>query len=357
MAVFFLAASPSSRIRIPQSRYRRLEIICAELNTDYRLPRGTQDHIYKEVAEKLRAEGIEISKGQFDLDREILQAAYRWLNAGSSEEQEKVYKASKRAKAVLDCLIKDVLLRWGDFKLGGIASGPVPTAAQKPPCIRLEDLEAGKELAQIISELIFRLEAVLGENERLKTELQDHQQCGKRAADDQAYIKLVEEEIERLEARIRGALEGIRRAHSDTLEDIAQQHPELPQLTLIAQEMKSGVGRREREAKRLLSLLPVSFTWQNEKVYEGRFLDLLADLTLPEQEQIVKQVEMLIREGSLYASLHTRKTEMKLPHTPVRAFTSRGSDDLRFTWSKEGNTITIYWLFRKGDSRVRYSEH
>jgi hypothetical protein len=66
-------------------------------------------------------------------------------------------------------------------------------------------------------------------------------------------------------------------------------------------------------------------------------------------------MEILSREGGEYPSLQTRKFKSRLPHSPRECLVSHGADDLRFSWKKNGD-ITVYWLYRKGDSRVRESE-
>jgi hypothetical protein len=60
-------------------------------------------------------------------------------------------------------------------------------------------------------------------------------------------------------------------------------------------------------------------------------------------------------QGHEYTSLHTRKSRMRLPNSPLGCLVSRGADDLRFTWTKNG-AVTVHWLYRKGDSRVRQKE-
>lgn len=104
--------------------------------------------------------------------------------------------------------------------------------------------------------------------------------------------------------------------------------------------------------------LPQTFSWANDSgtiEYKQHFLRALVLLSKDEREQVVGQLGYLASQGPEYASLHMRKSKIRMPYTPENCMVSRGADDLRFTWKKNGS-ITVYWLYRKGDSRVRQSE-
>jgi len=101
--------------------------------------------------------------------------------------------------------------------------------------------------------------------------------------------------------------------------------------------------------------LPKTFQWPNDSgriEYEQHFFDAFWGLTAEEQRRVIDQLHTLATQGPEYPSLHTRKPEMRLPHSPLGCLVSRGAQELRFTWAKNA-TIVVCWLYRKGDSRVR----
>lgn len=197
--------------------------------------------------------------------------------------------------------------------------------------------------------------ALTEENARLKTE---NAALAERLRESEAYAAYAETENADLEDRLRGAEERIADLHSETLEQIADLHPELPQLYAVVQDMRSHGSRRHEKMMALQKTLPRKFSWASESgdiEYKPAFLRALVDLRPEEQHQICEQLGVLANHGWEYASLQSRKNIQRFPFTPSGCFTSRGADDLRFTWTKNGALI-VHWVYRKGDRRVKQKE-
>lgn len=227
---------------------------------------------------------------------------------------------------------------------------------------RLSELGAGEELLNSLDGLWPALEAVFEENRILKEELtKAAEECAGirgEAQVAQEFITLLEGDNEALEGRLRAAQESLRHAHSTTIEDIASQYPDVPQLFNLAQQLKQRKAKGREELQTLAARLPKSFTWSSERgtiSYMPRFLHLLADISLDDQERFIRQLETLANQGKDYSSLYTRKYDFRVPFTPCPCFGSRGTDEWRFFWTKDGG-VTVHWRGRKGDTRLRQSE-
>ncbi len=372
MAVYFLEKSPTYKQQTSPEIYRRREVVAQFMQDNYKVRKFADEETLQQVVAKLSEDKIEITKSTYQADKVLLRTAYLWLVATNETEKERLAGVNSPSAVVgLNCLRKDGILSWEQLGYGSpkeeadAEEEEVVTVPVTPPRLKLADFQAGQNVLATFSELVSGLEDMLAENEALKCEVTrltvEAEPLKNRAADDQRYIELVESELTTFENKVRELREAVRKAqssaHADTLETIAEQHPEIPQLTIIVQKLREVRGRQDKTAE-LIVRLPTSFTWLNDKgviEYRDQFLKALEGLRVEEQEQVVGQLVMLATQGPEYASLHTRKTAIRLPYSPPDCLVSRGADDLRFSWKKNGH-ITVYWLFRKGDSRVRYSE-
>lgn len=360
MALYFLQFSAAYREASDPAIFRRRAVVAAHLKDNYKAGRNRDDEVFQAVKTELEKEGIAIERQEYINEKNALRSLYLWLNADSDEERAK----SGATMIITGHLERDGITSWDKvLELAGIKgetaqARPTPTEVR----VRLRDSQAGQEVADLLGELMPHLEAMLEENEHLKqAALQASEEATplrQQLDDANALIELLEADSVSLEERLAATRESLRRAHSATIEEIAAEHPEIPQLTTIAQQLKSGSGRRQEELKKMLGRLPKEFNWGNDRggiTYQEPFRKALVGLEPSEQEQVIRQLEAFATQGAEYTSLHTRKNEMRLPFSPAGCFTSRGADDLRFTWKKNGDVV-IYWLYRKGDSRVRQSE-
>ena len=363
MAVYFLAKSQTyveqTEIRI----YRRREVVCKHLKDDYRAKRNADLAIYREVARELAAEEIEISQSAYQADKAIIRSVDLWLTAGTNEKRKEVYnRVSSSTRTGITCLQKNGIRNWSDLGFGAAPTEDGTEDTPPPERLKLADLQAGKQVVEIAAQLMGALQAMVNENELLKREyaaiVAENAEIKERMSQSEEYNVYADGENAALEERLRRLEESVRTIHAATLEEIAEKNPKFPQLLTIAEEMKTDVGIRQARIRELEKRLPQTFGWASDSgkiEYKPTFLKALADLTKEEQTQVVLQLETLALQGPEYASLHTRKSKMRLPHSPLGCFVSRGANDLRFTWIKNG-IVVLHWLYRKGDTRVKQTE-
>ncbi len=358
MAHYLLPKSPTYEKKTGDKLNRRRQVVCRYLNDVYKVPKNKDDETFQKIVEELASEGIAISNVQYQSDKVVLRSAYVWLNEKDEKKKTEIAERKSPASGAIKYLLVDNLLSWDDLTK---EEPPQPEAeeqaAESPlaPGPKLAAHEAGKEVARNFGLLVASLEDMLGENELL---IEENQRLQRQHADDDAYIDYMDSEYAALEERLKEVKQGMRHLHSATLEEIAAEHPEFPQLYVIAQQMKASPARRQKQFNELVGRLPKAFTWPNDSgamIYETHFLRALSDRGQDEQDQVIKQIGYLVTEGPEYHSLHTRKCEMRLLHSPPDCMSSRGAETLRFTWKKNGD-VHVYWLFPKGHSRVRQSE-
>jgi len=356
MALYFLTKSPTYAKKTEESINRRREVVCQRLNKNYKIPKNSDGEIHQKVVQELTAEGIEITESQYGSDKVVLRSVYLWLI--ETDEKKKAELAAKKSPAsgVIKYLIEDNLLSWGDFTKEKLFQPEIETQTALPaPGPKLTEHAAGQEVIGNVNLLFTSLETMLEENKLLKEE---NQQFQKLHEDDESYIRYMDSEYTASEERLKELKQSMRHVHSTTLEQMANEYPEFPQLLIIAQKMKDSPVRRQLQLSKLVGRLPQTFAWQNDTgvmIYETHFLRALSDIRSDEQEQVIKQIGILSIQGPEYASLHTVKCEMRFPSSPAGCMKSRGAETLRFTWKKNGG-IHLYWLYRKGDSRVRQTE-
>ena len=306
-----------------------------------------------------KSAGMAITPVQYQADKVLLLSAFRFLSAKSIEEQEAIFEDFKAKKnrlgvSVAVHLMADKIRSWADIeRLKTSSPLPTPVAVLTPAPAPAPAESSPESFESIIktnlSSLLYGLDRFLEEIERLR----------KKSSGDEEYIALLEEEIESQGDRVRDLLAKLKNADAATLEEIAGRNPDFPRLYEIAQEMKESTAKRKTDAETLRKILPASFCWLREKgniEYREIFLVELAALGTEDRERVVKQLNTFATQGSMYASLDTRKyTFSRIHFTPYDCFSSRGSDELRFSWKKNGAVI-VYWLWRKGDKRVAGNE-
>lgn len=363
MAVFFLDGSPTYVQRTDPNILQRRRTICENLQDNYTVRRDTNEEVYTRITAELGNKNITLTPAAYQTDKATLRAAYTWLLAETKGEKEKIRaNTGDSIRSGINCLMKDGLYNWADLNLG--AALPPEEVVEESPSAQPKPVEheANHEALSCAVGLVESLKALINNSERLKTEnanlVAENARLVEKTVDSEAYNEYANNENALLEDKLLIAKEEMKNLRSTQLEEIAVRYPEFPQLMLFAQQLKEGAGRRQKQIQDIFRDLPQAFKWANDSgavIYQPTFLEALADLQQKEQRQAIAQLKTLVSQGPEYASLHTRKILMQLPHSPLGCFTSRGASDIRFTWTKNGK-ITVYWLYRKGDSRVRQSE-
>lgn len=370
MAKFFLGQSKSYQNSIKAVHLQRLAIVCAELKDNYRAGKDQDEAVYNRVVEKVKAAGIKITRLGFTHDKKILRTCYLWLTSDEATRTKIFTGAKSSMKIGLESLIKDGINTWADLKLDEPEapamriSNPQRSPAASAPALdfNLSGSPAGQEVLSIFFQLAEKVEILVRENEDIRKQVtilsDENKQLSLRAENDEIFIKLVEDECAAVEGRLQTAKDAMKHAHSVSLQEIATQHPQFPDLFRIAQQMEENKNKRQGQMDKLLGRLPQTFSWSKDSgkiCYELHFLNALLEMRQEEQDQVIKHITMLSKDGPEQNSLHTNKCWIRLPYSPPECLVSRGANDLRFVWKKNGD-ITVYWLFRKGDSRVRYKE-
>lgn len=346
MAENFLGFSKSYVNGTRKDLLRRREVVGRHLKDNCTAGRNKDKAVFAAVKAELHEEGVGITKAQYNSDKLVLRSAFLFLTAETPADQDKLLADFKRTKNIpglsaVNHLIEDGIRNFGDverLKASSVeeAPAPAPTSQETPQAALKRQANA----------LVDIFEAVLAENAQLKS--------------DADYMKMLEDEVRNLETRTRELRILLKTADATTLEQIAERNPEFPQLFAIVQTMKKKAARRPQDIEALRKGLPKTFNWPNERggniEYKDPFLTELAALEKAHQERVIKQVGVLATHGPWYGSLDTSKYPVRrVPFTPRDCFGSRASDDLRFSWKKNG-AVTIYWLWRKSDKRVTVSE-
>ncbi|MBI2551135.1 hypothetical protein HYV73_02200 [Candidatus Uhrbacteria bacterium] len=345
---------------------QRRQVVCQFLQENYKAVRNQDAATFERIREALKPLEIEISDSNYQVDKQSLRYAYLWLIGSDAQKREIEGKAlSSTIQHGFLCLNKDNLRTWEDLGLGAI---PLPAKLDDEieeetiPMLRLDDLEGGRDVLAHTSGLIGALEKMIGEDQQIREEIERIRQENERLAEIDAERALVVDFVERrcagLERQVDTLQQGLSQVAAGGLARLAKEFPEFPELARVAGQIKEGKTRQEREEEALLGFLPKEFAWENDAgtvQYETAFLRALRDLPSDDQKRIISQLEVLCVHGASYASLHTRKCNFKLPFTAEGSFSSRGSDELRFTWKKNGS-IRIMWCYRKGETRIRQSE-
>ncbi len=172
------------------------------------------------------------------------------------------------------------------------------------------------------------------------------------------------QDLNSLQERLQTLQDAIDQTHIDQLRRMAASHPDRPEIGKIAEDLER---ERAKQQETLLSIeprLPHAYDWKKEGsgpvIYEKTFLNALTRLAEDEVTQVVKALKQLCECGPAYPALQSKRVVQEIiPYTPSRAMFSRAASDLRFTWQRAGapvSVLTIYWLYRRGDSRIQQRE-
>lgn len=112
--------------------------------------------------------------------------------------------------------------------------------------------------------------------------------------------------------------------------------------------------------------LPADFSWKNDAgtiVYTSGFHRSFMDLESFEKRQIASSLVLLAQHGQSHPSLQTKvyrddnkNLNSRFPALANGGRFCRGTKSLRFGWIKQGSVLTVHYLWRKSDTRLRQSE-
>lgn len=375
MARYFLANSPTYKAQTTPEIYRRREVVAEVLKDNYKARRNQDDQLYQRAALKLAGESIELSPASFNADKALLRAAYSYLSAKTEHDKQRVCeRVYGGIKFGINCLKKDGISTLSQVGLTEASAedgveDEVEEVPAKPTYLQLSELQGAERVAQSVmemvnsfnefsakvAELLDENNLLKQENERLSSDLAD---TYARTADHGPYVQLLEEENERLTSQIRELRDSLKTAHSSALTALADRYPNVTELFVAAQKIGQSRSRREMDYQVLMGKLPQEFKWgevTGKIVYRTDFMKALADLQADEQEAVFKQVTMLAVHGPQYPSLRTKRPEIRIPYSEPDCMDSRASQEFRFTWKKNGELV-LFWIYKKGDTRINYTE-
>lgn len=168
-----------------------------------------------------------------------------------------------------------------------------------------------------------------------------------------------ERQLAELGAQVASLKEAMSREHLRQLQRLAEEdEARRPALLQLAQEIEHELEARVSEIDALKARLPQKYEKRGggTMTYEEPFLRALLNLNPPEQEQVIKALGWLSKYGWNYKSLQTQRYRQRLPHSPARCMVSRASDELRFSWHHSDRRVTIYWVWRRGESQTGQRE-
>ena len=361
MAKDFLLASPTYqkgvRLRIIQRRH----IVCEHLDEEYTFPPKERRipkviEILKERS-RFKAETSTISN-----DGRLYKEAYQYLTGSPERRKELDVRLQnfdgKQSSELMGiwCLLKDGISSWEcipwnvveeeERKL--VAAFPTPREVsplppQSPPSV-------SGELATIFKQFKTNW-ALLQEStsllERLVSQLQQEKEELQRSNE---FLKKVITQRSRETSTI----------DRQSIETLAYSFPdEFAQLSPILRKIEERIAKEEVESNEGFPQMALWSDMEETGVeYTETFLSAYQGYSESERRSIIKALQLLTasREGQRHPSLRSHKVPPTFPATPEDASVSRASDQLRFTWRKEGDILRVYELFQKGDHKYYDSE-
>jgi hypothetical protein len=366
MAMYFLEKCRSYREEVNQNLIRRRAVICNHMNEKYKINWGQDEVVFKKVVAELKKEGLTITRDHYREDKLAIRNSYLYLTS-PNEDARTSFLAQLQAsqKSAINYLIRDGIKTWSELVGVSVSEEKETTLVElvhPSTPFSLSDHQIGAKVIESQNVLLGHLEAMVNENEIFRKQIigltNEVEEMKKQNSETSDIIPLYEAELKSLEDQLHEATELVKKSHSTNLAEMALLYPEIPELLIASTKIEQKPSRRDEEVKKLLSLLPSRYSWQKESgtiEYQKYFLNELARLSRDEQALVIEQVGILSTHGSDYMSLYTRKLTIRIPHSPDGCMQSRGSQSIRFTWKKNGG-ITMYWLYRKGESSVRMSE-
>jgi hypothetical protein len=317
MAVDFLKKLGSYIDMVGPNVCRRRGAVAPWLGADYRFPRGQAERALNDVRTQLGRKNLSLST--ILADAEVYRAAFLFLHdlvahdellQACEEEPDADYLVGVRA------LIVEGIETWKEFE----------SRFSKPTKKTTSSASAG--LQRTLRKLQQQVAALL--------------------ADKQA-----------LQDKLAVAMEALSKGDdAQHLREVAAKSPEDAQVSAIVADLETDVAAAKRKMLELAARLPKVYHWESglgDFVYEEAFLCAVVGFTADEQRQFVSSLEYFAADRT-HTSLKSKRIGQRDLHAPPRSMMSRASRELRFAWKHANSVVTIYYAWRRGDSRFGQSE-
>jgi len=361
MAKDFLLASPTYQKEVKPRIIQRRHIVCEHLDETYSFPRkeGGIPKVIEVLKERL---GFKVKTSTVSNDSRVYRETYQYLTGSPERRKELDVRLQnfdgKQSSELMGiwCLLKDGISSWESIPWGTVeeeekklvAAFPAPREVnplplQPPPSVSGE-LATAFEQFKTSWALLQESTSLL---ERLVSQLQQEKEGLQRSNE---FLKKV---IAQRSRETDGVV-------LQRIETLAYSFPD--EFAQLAPILKKIGERIEREGVEEQEGLPQKALWSDaEEVrveYSEKFLAGFHDYSNGERQNIVKALLLLTssRQGQWHPSLKSHKVPTAFPATPEDASASRATDQIRFTWKKEGGVLQFYELFRKGDHKYYDSE-
>lgn len=314
MAKNFLEKSPTYLKRVPENIRRRRGVVCDMLNEGYSVPHG----VFPKIVEAVRTlPGFErVSAPTVRNDASIFRLAFRYLAASAEDEERfasKVRRNNPPAMIGISSLISDNFHSFEDFP-----SEEAPTGESHEDHFGVIESE--------IEHLRKLVEILTNDNQTLEDE-----------------VSKLKNEKKQLEAQLTSVRGIVGYERSATLH-----------VGIVNKDIPEPDGKRQQALQNLATKIPRQFNWLREKgriVPDKKFVRVLFELPAEDQKLVLRQVKVLAEKGATAGSLQTKKIYgTNIENTPAGSFFSRASGEIRFTWAKKPNILTLLFIIRRGDT-------
>lgn len=335
MAKNFLENSPTYIQKTSPDIRERRNIVCKHLNASYKVPRGKDALIFKQIKEEASKAGIQkITISIFNADKTIFRYAFRFLSSRDSEARKKL--AGSPHAFGIHCLMRDGINSFEDMRKKPEETKPETENEKSPniePVRTSEFQEALNATYRLGEDMLSRNEDLLRENKNLN---------------DAAELR--EKEITTLNEKLAEARSLLQTAHAETLESLALKYPQFPQIAVTA----SSMVRKKDEVKYAdPERLPERFVRPSEVgtiEYKTSFLRSFSNFRKEEQNYIWKALTLFASEkGGQDRTLEIKKIHQRVENVPAGCFELRASPEIRIFWEKLPHKIRVHDVKRKGD--------
>lgn len=358
------------KIRRSRTKVELRQFLIPYFTDKYTLKRYAKD----KVVSAARKAGFVVTLSEVGLLAQQYRVAYRYLRGDEKtradiEEQIKKKLAPTRG---LRCLINDGISTWEQLekfakaqeKLSGVfpekEAEQIPKDKEFEPSSAKPEEPAQKGVGAVeerfdpYSNLVVAVTAVglwvkdaleerqglLAENAKLRSEL---------AA---LHEELAEKQKEAVAALTERETNGVA-----LLQNLASQFPQFPELFRLAKKIRETLHPKRKPREIPEAFPKVSLAEGNARmIYQPTFLDDFAELARFDQIAVEKALAQLSKYGYRHPSLQSKKLYREVANTPAESYMGRAGQDLRFSWIREKGKHTFLNIFRRGDSRLKYSE-
>lgn len=346
---------------------RRTEVVKWLSGKNYKIPRGQTPKILEHVR---KVTSKNVSGATIHQDARTFRLAF-------------LYLTDQKRKARIDTLMERSPNSPGlsgvkALKAAGISTweqvspkkAPAPTPSVPPIITDVTQVRPPAEpptVEIVISQVLSRLSSAATEIDRTAKTLAEllpkiiQEKTGLASEKESLARKVLEQErqLAELGAKATSLKEAMGREHLRQLQRLAEEdEARRPALLQLAEEIKQELEERISKIDALKARLPQRYEKQGggTLTYEEPFLKELLKLKPFEQEQVIKALGLLSKQGWDYRAFQTQRYRQRVPSSPPRCMVSRASDELRFSWKHSDRRMVIYWVWRRGESRTGQKE-